>query len=92
MDTLTPETMPAVYSLTKVDNQFALAKSGNICRCPFRAPVLVPGKLLNSAAIEVPVCGNACQFFNVYEHRNNAGETLTEVFFDCTNSSKMITK
>jgi len=51
---------------------YLLKKNGSICTCPFRNPVILPHpSIQGQMVIQNPVCSEACQFFEVYEKKDN---------------------
>lgn len=82
------EQLHAKFSLVKTGASFALKKNGEFCQCPFRTPQIVPGKIHGSAEMQIPICSNACQFFNIYEYQDFnrvlGVQSFTEVFLSCS--------
>jgi hypothetical protein len=74
----------ADVTVKKLGDALVLHKNDRPCNCPFRNPVLMPGKIHGTAEVQVPACSNECQFFALIERADpNDGGKFYEAFLSC---------
>jgi len=65
------------YTLQEQNNIFYLKTNGNPMICPFRNPIMIPGKLQGQITYQYLGCSSLCPKFSIHENsvKTNCGST-----------------
>lgn len=86
-----PQQIEAKMEAKRMGKTVALHKNGEPCSCPFRNPVIAPGKIHGTNEMQIPACSNACQFFALIEHSDKAdpiSPNFYEVYLGCAGAGQ----